>query len=155
MGVLEASGEFEGERADVFLRVARGRSGSSYFLDLADRDGRVIEIRADGWQQVGGPPVFIRRPRGQLALPMPARDGSLELLKKYIKVDEADWPLFIGWLTAALRPVGPHPILVVTGEFGSAKSTMLRVCRQVDRSQRVAGAIPAQGTPRPDGRGPQ
>jgi hypothetical protein len=35
----------------------------------------------------------------------------------------------IGWLTAALRPTGPHPILVITGEQGSAKSTLARICR--------------------------
>ena len=52
-------------------------------------------------------------------------------MKKYVNVDEIDWPLFIGWLTAAVRPVGPHPILVVTGEQGAAKTTLLRVCRRL------------------------
>ena len=80
---------------------------------------------------MAAPPVFIRRAAGQLALPMPARGGSLELLKKYVNVEAADWPLFIGWLTAAVRPVGPHPILVITGEQGAAKTTMLRVCRRL------------------------
>ena len=131
VGVLEANAEFSGEHAEVFLRVARGPSGSSFFLDLADREGRIIEIRADGWGQVAGPPVFIRRAPGQLALPMPVRGGSLELLKKYVNVEAADWPLFVGWLTAAVRPVGPHPILVLTGEQGTAKTTMLRVCRRL------------------------
>jgi hypothetical protein len=46
-------------------------------------------------------------------------------------VEEADWPLFVGWLTAALRPEGPHPILVVIGEQGAAKTTMLRLCRRL------------------------
>jgi hypothetical protein len=131
VGVLEANAEFDGAHEDVFLRVARGPSGSSYFLDLADREGRIIEIRADGWEEVTAPPVFFRRAAGQLALPVPARGGSLELLKKYVNVEAADWPLFIGWLTAAMRPVGPHPILVLTGEQGAAKTTMLRVCRRL------------------------
>ena len=91
----------------------------------------MIEIRPDGWDLAAKPPVFLRRAAGQLALPLPERGGSLELLKKYVNVDEADWPLFIGWLTAAVRPVGPHPILVVTGEQGAAKSTMLKVCRRL------------------------
>ena len=58
VGVLEADAEFDGESADVFLRIARNESGSSYFLDLADRDGRLVEIRADGWQPVARPPVL-------------------------------------------------------------------------------------------------
>ena len=35
----------------------------------------------------------------------------------------------IVWLTAALRPVGPYPILVLYGEQGSAKSTLARLLR--------------------------
>ena len=131
VGVLEANAEFDGAREDVFLRVARGPSGSSYFLDLADREGRIIEIQSDGWEPVTTAPVCFRRAAGQLALPMPERGGSLELLKKYVNVEAADWPLFVGWLTAAVRPVGPHPILVLTGEQGAAKTTMLRVCRRL------------------------
>jgi hypothetical protein len=131
VGVLEANAEFDGTHEDVFLRVAREKSGLSYFLDLADREGRIIEIRPDGWELAAEPPVFFRRAAGQLALPLPEQVGTLELLKKYVNLEEADWPLFIGWLTAALRPVGPHPILVVTGEQGAAKTTMLRVCRRL------------------------
>jgi hypothetical protein len=131
VGVLEANAEFDGAHEDVFLRVARGPSSSSYFLDLADREGRIIEIQADGWEQVTTPLVFFRRAAGQLALPMPERGGSLELLRKYVNIEHVDWPLFIGWLTAAVRPVGPHPILVLTGEQGAAKTTMLRVCRRL------------------------
>jgi hypothetical protein len=131
VGVLEASAEFDGTHEDVFLRVARDKSGLSYFLDLADREGRIIEIRPNGWELAIEPPVFFRRAAGQLALPLPEQGGSLELLKKYVNLEEADWPLFIGWVTAALRPVGPHPILVITGEQGAAKTTMLRVCRRL------------------------
>jgi hypothetical protein len=131
VAVLEAEGEFAALKPEVFIRVARGPSDSSYFLDLADHDGRMIEIRADGWEKAIDPPVLMRRARGQLALPMPARDGSLELLKNYVNVEETDWPLFIGWLTSALRPVGPHPILVLTGEQGAAKTTLLKVCRRL------------------------
>jgi hypothetical protein len=47
------------------------------------------------------------------------------LLKKYVNIEAADWPLLIGWLTAARLPIGPHPILVLTGEQGTAKSTMV------------------------------
>ena len=72
-----------------FCGSRRGPSGSSYFLDLADREGRIIEIRADGWELAAAPPVFFRRAAGQLALPLPARGGSLELLKKYVNVEEA------------------------------------------------------------------
>ena len=56
VGVLEASAEFDGTHEDVFLRVARGPSALSYFLDLADREGRIIEIRPGGWELAAEPP---------------------------------------------------------------------------------------------------
>jgi hypothetical protein len=62
---------------------------------------------------------------------MPGREGSIELLRKYINVEAVDWPLLISWLTAALRPVGPHPILVLIVEQGAAKTTLLAVCRRL------------------------
>ena len=37
----------------------------------------------------------------------------------------------IGWLTAALRPVGPYPILVLNGEQASGKSTLARILRML------------------------
>ena len=35
----------------------------------------------------------------------------------------------VAWLTAAMRPVGPYPILVLQGEQGSSKSTLARILR--------------------------
>src|SRR5262249_33085117 len=42
---------------------------------------------------------------------------------------DAEWPLLVGWLLAALRPVGPYPVLLLHGEQGSAKSTTERILR--------------------------
>jgi hypothetical protein len=52
----------------VFLRVAREKSGLSYFLDLADREGRIIEVRPNGWELAAEPPALFRRAAVQLAL---------------------------------------------------------------------------------------
>ena len=62
---------------------------------------------------------------------MPERGGSIEQLKKYVNVSARHWPLLLAWLTAALRPRGPYPVLVLTGEQGSAKTTLAQVCRRL------------------------
>jgi hypothetical protein len=123
VGALEANAEFKYVPETASLGVARGPSRSSYLLDLADREGWIVEIRSDGWELVNEPSVFFRRATGQHALPLPVEGGSLELLKKYVNVEDYDWPLFIGRLRCSLRPVGPHPILVATGEQGADKTT--------------------------------
>jgi hypothetical protein len=126
---LDAQAEIDGETEPVFLRVGGNKEETSYFLDLRDSGWRAVEIRADGWQVVERPGVNMRRSAGQFPLPNPMHGGSIELLRKYVNVEDHDWPLLIGWMTAALRPVGPYCVLAVSGEHGSAKSTLADVCR--------------------------
>ena len=42
-----------------------------------------------------------------------------------------DYTLIIAWLLAALRPVGPYPLLAIAGEPGASKSTTARVLRSL------------------------
>ena len=131
VGLLEARARFDGETPSVFVRVAPAgdtRSRCS-FLDLGDSTGAAIKISADGWEITERPDVQFKRPAGMLALPIPVRGGSIELLRPYVNVDDAGFRLVIAWMTAALLPVGPYPILSLHGEQGSAKSTLARILR--------------------------
>jgi putative DNA primase/helicase len=49
--------------------------------------------------------------------------------RKYVNLTEPDFRLMIAWLTAALRPVGPYPVLVLNGEQASGKSTLAKILR--------------------------
>jgi hypothetical protein len=133
VSVLEARARFDGRMPSVFIRVGHdGHSphdGSTYFLDLGDSSGRAIHIKADGWSLIDRPDVHFRRPEGLLPLPPPATDGSINLLRPYVNLNDVDFRLMVAWLTAALRPVGPYPILVLQGEQGSSKSTLARILR--------------------------
>jgi len=131
VGVLEARARFDGGTPSVFIRVGHDRLGNdpAYYLDLGDPSGRAIRIRPDGWFAVDRPDVHFRRPEGHLALPMPSHGGAIGLLKSYVNLTDADFRLMVAWLTAALRPVGPYPILVLYGEHGSAKSTLAKILR--------------------------
>jgi len=114
-----------------------------YYLDLGDSSGQSVEIRAEGCRIIDSPPVLFWRPRGLRPLPEPRWDGSINLLKKYTNVADADFPLLVGWLTAALRPCGPYPLLILTGEQGSAKSTLARVARRlIDPSSAPLKGLP-------------
>jgi hypothetical protein len=126
---LEATARFALERPKVCMRVSE--YGGRYYLDLADHTGRAVEITAEGWRIVDSPPVTFYHPDGQLALPEPSRDGSLELLRPYLNVDDPDFWLSIMWELAALRPTGPYPILELTGPPGVGKSTAVRILRDI------------------------
>ena len=135
ISMLEARARFQPEVPRVFVRVGRGAEGGRqgdgavYWLDLGDSSGRAIEINPHRWLVVDEPAVRFRRPSGHLPMPTPVRPGSIDLLRPFVNVVDADFPLLVAWMTAALRPVGPYPILVLHGEQGSAKSTLAKVLR--------------------------
>lgn len=144
LGVLEGTALFRRDEHEVYLRLA-ARDGVVY-LDLADEFWQAIRIDHDGWQIVPNPPVRFRRARGMLPLPYPERDGSLDDLRRFVNVDPTDWPLYVGWLVGTLRPRGPYAILLVHGEQGSAKSTLVRVSRAlVDPNEAPVRREPKNG----------
>ena len=63
---------------------------------------------------------------------MPERGDSIDNLKPFLNLqDQNDFVLVAAWLTAALRPRGPYPVLAVSGEHGSAKSSLSRLLRSL------------------------
>lgn len=130
LAVLEAKACFDGEERPVHVRVAE-RNGVIY-LDLANENWEAVAISPTGWTVIATPPIAFRRGRGMLALPIPHPDGSVERLRQYVNLDPKraqDWTLLVACLLAMFRPKGPYPVIVVHGEQGSAKSTLVRILR--------------------------
>jgi len=112
----------------VHIRIG-GLDGRLY-LDLCDDSWRAVEIDATGWRVIDTPPVRFRRAAGMKALPAPATGGSVETLRSFLNVKRyTDFVLAVSWLLAALRDCGPYPVLALSGEQGSAKSTFLALLR--------------------------
>jgi hypothetical protein len=112
----------------IHVRVA-AHAGRLY-LDLADERWRAVEIGTEGWRMIATPPVRFRRPEGMLALPEPRQGGSIEALRPMLNLaDRNDFVLVVAWLLASLRPVGPYPLLAVSGEQGSAKTVLSKLLR--------------------------
>ncbi len=133
LGVLEGKALFAGDEREVYVRVA-GR-GDAIYLDLANDKWEVLEITGEGRRllQSEQAPVRFRRASGMLSLPYPASEGDLTGLRRLLNLPEdgKSWVLILAWLVAALRNVGPYPVLVLVGEQGTAKSTAQRVLRSV------------------------
>jgi hypothetical protein len=128
LNLLEARAQFEGPERAVHVRVAE-HEGHIY-LDLADQAWRAVEVGPDGWRVVGEPPVRFRRPAGQLPLPIPQPGGTLAQLASFLNLPgQDDLVLVATWLLATLRHGGPYPLLVVSGEQGSAKTVLSKMLR--------------------------
>jgi hypothetical protein len=95
------------------------------YVDLGDDAHRAIEVTAhSGWRIIERPSVKFERDAAMKALPDPEPGGSIEQLRRFLNVSsDRDFYLLVGWLIAAFRPEPPSPIMVLTGEHGSAKTT--------------------------------
>jgi hypothetical protein len=111
------------------LRVAD--SHGALWLDLGDDTGELIRITPEGWQIVSEAPVLHRRTALTAALPRPATDGSLSALWSLLNIAAADRPVLVAFLVTNLMPNMPHPILLLTGEQGTDKSTAARIIASV------------------------
>ena len=130
LNVIEAKAHFDAPERAVHVRVA-GLDGKLY-LDLGDERWRAVEIDAFGWRVIDSPPVRFRRASGMQPLPTPIRGGSVEKLRSFLNVQsQADFVLVVAWALAVLRNRGPYPVIVLSGEQGSAKSTFSAILRSL------------------------
>ena len=113
----------EGEEVEISYRLAE--KGNKIYIDLGGPKWRVIEVSAQGWVELDKPPegLYFKRHTNMKQLPTPTHGGSLEPFKALMSLDEPNICLLLCWLVYCFRPNGDKPILSLTGEAGSGKST--------------------------------
>jgi len=136
-----AKAKYEGKQRPVFLRS--GNHEDSIFIDLCNDAGQAVEITKNGWKVVGHPDCKFRRAYGMRPLPVPVKGGSISELDRFINLQKDDYVLFLSLLLSAYRYGKPSPIALITGEFGSGKTTLSRIFRLlVDPSSIAAATAP-------------
>ena len=130
LNVIEAQARFEGEEQRLHNRVAR-HDGAIWY-DLADEDWRAVRITGKGWNVVADPPILFRRYSHQRPQPEPVRDGDLRELLRFVNLsDPSQELLLLVYTVCCFLPDIPHPIPVLHGPQGSAKTTLFRMLRQL------------------------
>ena len=107
----------------------------------------MVEVDAEGWRVLREPPdVRFRRTQTTEALPAPARGDAgegISALRGFLNVGDDAFVLCVAWLLTSMRDTGPYPLLVLTGEQGSAKSTAARLLQSlVDPARPPAREMP-------------
>src|SRR5208337_2020269 len=113
LATLSSRAHYDGPRQNVATRV--GKHDDQIFIDLGDDEWSIIKIDAHGWRLIpyADCAVRFRRPAKMKSLPMPVAAGaSIDLLRRFANVSDAEWPLILGYLLQALRGAGPYPVLV-------------------------------------------
>ena len=80
-------------------------------MDLG-QGGKAVQISAAGWQVIDEPPVVFVSKTDMAPLPLPRRGGSLEGLRQFVNVSDADFGLSLAFLLDALKG---HDLAVMTG----------------------------------------
>jgi putative DNA primase/helicase len=116
----------------VHLRLAEEEGVIWY--DMSDQARTKIRFRDGRWHLVTeGGPRFVQG-SGQKPQVMPKSGlGKLpDLLKPFVTCrSDKDLALLVAWLIGCFKPGGPYPVLIITGEQGSAKSTTTKVLRRL------------------------
>ena len=113
---------------------------SKIIIDLANTAGEILEITSRGWSVQENFHYAFRQSTSSFALPYPVSPdpdrgetteaSPLVELQRLLRLDnDESWHCVLAWLTAALRPAGPYPILVLSGPAGSGKSFLARALR--------------------------
>jgi len=142
ISTLAAIAKHDGSEMQIHVRAAK--VGDVYFVDLCDDGWRVIRVDRAGWQIVSRSPVYFTRTKNMRPLPTPAAAGEIAKLWEHTNIPEVRRLPTLAWLLDCMRPDTPYPILELTGEQGSAKSSTQRRLRDLVDPNKV----PLRGRPK-------
>ena len=129
INTLAARAEHEGEEREVFLRTCK--QGNTIYVDLANSKWEVVMITPAGWRVLKQSPIRFRRTKSMLALPKPEPDGNLTDLTRLLNISVSDWPLVQAWILACFNSEIPYPVLCLSGQQGTSKSTTAKTLRSL------------------------
>ncbi len=123
---------YEGEEQPVNLRYATHED--KIIIDLGREHWESVAVDRHGWKVIdsnNAPVKFIRsslfRP-----LPLPDKNGSIDLLWRHLNLQDKDSQLLVlAWLLEAMRPNRPYPLMEISGGQGTAKSTFSKRLRRL------------------------
>jgi hypothetical protein len=134
--ILSGKARFEGRKIRLHNRVA-WHDGAIYY-DLADEKGRLVKITPGSWEILGENdneelPILFRRHEHQEAQPTPdANNSDIGLFLEYLNLSDVEQKLlFLIYIISCFIPGIPHPVSVIHGPQGAAKSTTTRLARRL------------------------
>nr|WP_246580884.1 DNA-primase RepB domain-containing protein [Deinococcus aestuarii] len=131
LNLMQALARSEGHEYMTAIRAAH--MGGCSYLDLGTSDWRAVRITASGWTIVplSECPIRFVRPVGLLPLPLPVEGGSVQELGTVLNTGQSGIVLVTAWLLSALSGLKPFPLLSLSGEQGTGKSTASTILRNL------------------------
>jgi hypothetical protein len=122
------------------LAIRSARNGEDYWLDLGTESGQAICYNAAGWATWSAVPFDLpfafRRTSAVLPLPVPEKIDEKDtkvtlqkLMKTFVNVSDDEWPLLVSYMVTHILPGFKTPIMLLTSEAQSGKSTATMAVR--------------------------
>lgn len=132
--ILEMKATYSRGSKKLERRVSKDEN--YFYYDLVDEKWRVVRISDKGCQIDNDPPVLFIRNKNMKQQVDPDFTVDIKALPKLINKHfgfkkKEDQLLYIVYLVTCFIPDIPHPILLLYGEKGSAKSTTIRMTRSI------------------------
>jgi hypothetical protein len=125
-------------RKDVIRLYNRvGIADNSIYYDLLSSDWKYIKIDQGKWEIIDNKnaPILFNRYSHQLPQVIPLKEGehNAKSLLEYVNLNpESDEALLLlVYIASCFIPNIPHPILMVRGEHGSAKSSLFKMIQKI------------------------
>jgi len=132
--VLEAIAISKKKEHVLSVRVAQ--RDDIFYLDLGN--GRIIQIDKTGWKVLTNAPIAFRSFSHQTDHVLPSSDYKIDDLLQFFNFkDPKEHLLFIAYLVSCFVPNISHPVIVLSGDQGSAKSTFFRLVKRLIDPSRI------------------
>lgn len=123
------------KKTQTYIRCWFDKENKKLYYDLGDDKWRAIEVSKDGWRVMyDSANIFIRHnhmlPQSEPSKEYP-KDAIDKLAELFNLKDASTKLLFKVYLVASFIPDFPHPMLVVHGDHGSAKSSFMKVIKSI------------------------
>ncbi len=151
LGSIRAYVTNKGERKRLSLRYANSDDRKTIYIDRCSKESDVIKIDANGVKLIpmSECPIIFKRNKGMAELPKPIYikgESKHQLLYKYfLNNNPDDFKALIGFLIGAMCPIFNQPLLSVTGEAGSGKTTLVTMLSELidpyDRGSRKTNQV--------------
>jgi len=143
LNLMEAKACFEGRKYTLHNRVARYEGAIWYDLG----NWKAVKVTRSGWKIVGDPPILFKRYPHQKEQVLPqhtAGVAELDDIFKFVTItNEGKKLLYKANLISSFVPDIPHPIDILVGDTGTAKTTRSRIKKElVDPSHLDTQTVP-------------
>ncbi len=129
LSVIEGKACFEEPMIPLANRVAM--QGDALWYDLSNPSREAVRMTGEGWEVVTkAPPILFRRYAHQMPQVTPVKGGNVRLLLPFLNLAEPRYSeLFLVYLVSCFLPGIPHPVPLLYGPQGAAKTTIARMLR--------------------------